>query len=170
MIQIKELDISSIVNLQNIGRQTFSETFSDFNTQEDMSKYLDEAYNLERLTIELQNPHSHFYFAIFDNQVAGYLKLNLGQAQTELKDHNALEIERIYVLKQFQGAKIGQALFTKSIDVAKAANVKYVWLGVWEDNKKAIAFYTKNGFVAFDKHIFKLGADEQTDIMMKFEL
>ena len=170
MIQIKELDILDSVNLQNIGRQTFSETFSEFNKEEDMNKYLDEAYSPERLTLELQNPDSHFYFAMLDNVVAGYLKLNTGQAQTELNDNNALEIERIYVLKKFQGAKIGQALFTKSIEVAKAANVKYVWLGVWEDNKKAIGFYSKNGFVAFDKHIFKLGEDEQTDIMMKLEL
>ena len=170
MIQIKEVDITDIINLQTIARNTFDETFSESNTEEDMNKYLDEAYSNERLTMELTNPDSHFYFAMYDNVHAGYLKLNKGQAQTELKDSAALEIERIYVLKQFQGAKIGQALYAKAIEFAKSINVKYIWLGVWEENVKAIGFYTKNGFVEFDKHLFKLGTDVQTDIMMKLEL
>ena len=170
MIQIKEVDITDIINLQTIARNTFDETFSEFNTEEDMNKYLDDAYSNERLTMELTNPDSHFYFAMYDNVLAGYLKLNKGQAQTELKDSAALEIERIYVLKQFQGAKIGQALYAKAIEFAKSINVKYIWLGVWEENVKAIRFYTKNGFVEFDKHLFKLGTDVQTDIMMKLEL
>jgi len=170
MIQIKEVDITDIINLKTIARNTFDETFSESNTEEDMNKYLDEAYSNERLTMELTNPDSHFYFAMYDNVLAGYLKLNKGQAQTELKDSAALEIERIYVLKQFQGAKIGQALYAKAIEFAKTVNVKYIWLGVWEENVKAIGFYTKNGFVEFDKHLFKLGTDVQTDIMMKLEL
>lgn len=170
MIQIKEVDITDIIILQTIARNTFDETFSESNTEEDMNKYLDEAYSNERLTMELTNPDSYFYFAMYDNVLAGYLKLNKGQAQTELKDSAALEIERIYVLKQFQGAKIGQALYAKAIEFAKTVNVKYIWLGVWEENVKAIGFYTKNGFVEFDKHLFKLGTDEQTDIMMKLEL
>jgi ribosomal protein S18 acetylase RimI-like enzyme len=103
-------------------------------------------------------------------EVVGYLKLNFGQSQTELKDSKALEIERIYVLKEFQGKNIGQLLYEKAIQIANQNNAEYVWLGVWEENEKAIKFYTKNGFVAFDKHIFKLGDDEQTDIMMKLTL
>lgn len=82
----------------------------------------------------------------------------------------ALEIERIYVLKEFQGIRVGKILFDKAIEVAKKKNSDYVWLGVWEENPKAIHFYKKNGFLEFDKHIFKLGNDEQTDIMMKLQL
>ncbi|MEY4459269.1 MAG: hypothetical protein RIT38_474, partial [Bacteroidota bacterium] len=93
-----------------------------------------------------------------------------GASQTELKDNTALEIERIYVAKAFHGKKIGQLLYDKAIEVAKVKMVEYIWLGVWEENHRAINFYTKNGFVAFDKHIFVLGEDAQTDIMMKLEL
>lgn len=100
----------------------------------------------------------------------GYLKLNTGVSQTELKDNDALEIERIYVLKDFHGKKVGQLLFDKAITKAKERHVAYVWLGVWEENKRALQFYTKNGFVEFDQHVFVLGDEAQTDIMMKLEL
>ncbi|MEP6931970.1 MAG: GNAT family N-acetyltransferase, partial [Flavobacterium sp.] len=99
-----------------------------------------------------------------------YLKLNFGASQTELKDSKALEIERIYVPKEYHGQKVGQVLYEKAILVAKQKDVDYVWLGVWEENHRALSFYKKNGFVEFDKHIFRLGNDEQTDIMMKLKL
>jgi ribosomal protein S18 acetylase RimI-like enzyme len=105
-----------------------------------------------------------------DQNVIGYLKLNFGASQTDLKDNNALEIERIYVLREFHGRKIGQLLFDKAIEVAKVQHVAYVWLGVWKENKRALQFYTKNGFVEFDHHVFVLGDEAQTDIMMKLEL
>ena len=105
-----------------------------------------------------------------DNNIIGYLKLNIGQSQTEIKNDNALEIERIYVLKEFHGQNIGQQLFEKALERAHAQKVDFIWLGVWEENKRAIQFYTKNGFIAFDKHIFKLGDEEQSDIMMKLKL
>ena len=135
-----------------------------------MQKYLEEGFTVDKLTSELTNPNSEFYFALFDNKVIGYLKINFGQAQTELKDQNALEIERIYVLKEFHGKKVGQILYDKAFDIAKQTSANYLWLGVWEENPRAINFYKKNGFVEFDKHIFKLGTDEQTDIMMKLQL
>jgi len=93
--------------------------------------------------------------------------LNFGQAQTEVKDNKALEIERIYVLKEFQGKKVGQLLYEKAMQIAIQKNAAYVWLGVWEKNPKAINFYKKNSFVEFDKHLFMLGNDQQTDIMMR---
>ena len=98
------------------------------------------------------------------------LKINVGSAQTELKDDKALEIERIYVISKFQGKKIGQLLYDYALDLAMQGKYDYIWLGVWEENQKAIKFYTKNGFVEFDKHVFRLGNDEQTDIMMKLSL
>jgi len=156
--------------LQKIGRQTFQETFSDSNSEENMKNYLEEGFSVEKLTLELHNPDSEFYFAIHEKDIIGYLKINFGESQTELKDHKALEIERIYVVNAFHGKHVGQLLCDKSITIAKEKGVEYVWLGVWEENVKAIRFYTKNGFVAFDKHIFKLGDDEQTDIMMRLKL
>ncbi len=169
-LKIKKVSSQEIVNLQTIAKQTFYETFSAVNTRENMEKYLRTELSLEKLSTEMNDKNCEFYFAIFDNNVIGYLKLNFGTSQTELQDNKALEIERIYVLKEFQGKNVGQLLCDKAIQIAKQKNAHYLWLGVWEDNSRAINFYTKNGFIAFDKHIFKLGDDEQTDIMMKLTL
>jgi len=169
-IDIKKASINDVNQLQKIARQTFFETFSAANSIDNMKRYLEEGFSLEKLTSELNNKSSEFYFATFDNKVIGYLKLNFGQSQTELKDDKALEIERIYVLKEFHGKNVGQLLYEKAMQIAKQENADYVWLGVWEENPRAITFYKKNGFVEFDKHIFHLGDDEQTDIMMKLQL
>lgn len=92
------------------------------------------------------------------------------ESQTELKDSKSFEIERIYVLKEYQGKDVGQLLYQKALAIAKQSNVEYIWLGVWEKNVRAINFYKKNGFVTFDTHIFKLGDEQQTDFMMKLQL
>ncbi|WP_293933853.1 GNAT family N-acetyltransferase [Sphingobacterium sp. UBA6645] len=170
IVNIRKVTLNDIDQLQKIGKQTFYETFSAENTEENMINYLNEGFSIEKLTTELSDKNAEFYFATLDNNVVGYLKLNFGQSQTELQDDTALEIERIYVLKEFHGKKVGQVLYEKAIEIAKQKNADYVWLGVWEENPRAISFYKKNGFVEFDKHIFKLGNDEQTDIMMKLKL
>ena len=169
-ISIIKAELHDIEKLQKIGRQTFFETFSESNSEENMQKYLDEGFSIEKLTTELTDSNAEFYFAVLDLEIIGYLKLNFGDSQTELKDNKALEIERIYVSKEFHGKSVLQLLYDKAIEVAKQNNVDYVWLGVWEENPRAISFYKKNGFVEFDKHIFKLGNDEQIDIMMKLNL
>lgn len=135
-----------------------------------MNKYLDEVFSSANLSIELNDKKAEFYFAKLDDKVIGYLKLNFGESQTEIRDDNGLEIERIYVLKEFHGKNVGQLLYNKAIQIAREKNKDYVWLGVWEENPRVINFYKKNGFVAFDKHLFQLGNDLQTDIMMKLKL
>ncbi|MFY7943041.1 MAG: GNAT family N-acetyltransferase [Crocinitomicaceae bacterium] len=169
-IEIQRVHISQINELRDISVRTFFETFSEQNSASDMQKYLENNLSIEQLTLELQDENSEFYFSILDNEVIGYLKINHGQAQTELKDQASLEIERIYVLKEFLGKGVGQVLYNRAINIAKQENINYVWLGVWEHNPRAIAFYKKNGFLEFDKHVFKLGDDEQTDIMMRLRI
>ncbi len=169
-VEIRKVTINDLDRLQKIGRQTFYETFDSGNTEDNMNKYLDESFSVTKLTTELSDTNSEFYFAILDNKVIGYLKINFGQSQTELQDDKAVEIERIYVLKDYHGKNVGKLLYDKAINIARQKNAEYVWLGVWEENLRAINFYKKNGFVEFDKHIFKLGNDEQTDIMMKLKL
>jgi ribosomal protein S18 acetylase RimI-like enzyme len=169
-VNIKKATLNDIDQLQKIGKQTFYETFAAENTLENMTTYLDEGFSIEKLTTELNDENAEFYFASFDSNVIGYLKLNFGLSQSELQNDNALEIERIYVLKEFYGKNVGQLLFEKALHIAREKNANYVWLGVWEKNPRAINFYKKNGFIEFDKHLFKLGNDEQTDIMMKLKL
>lgn len=169
-INIVRITHEQVEQLQKISRQTFTETFAADNSEADMQQYLNESFSLEKLSSELNDPGTVFYFAMLGTEVIGYLKLNFGASQTELKDDHAVEIERIYVLKAFHGKNIGQLLYAKAIEVAKQKEAAYIWLGVWEENHRAISFYKKNGFVAFDKHIFILGNDAQTDIMMKLPL
>lgn len=169
-IVIRKVTLEDLNLLQEIGRKTFFETFSESNTKENMIKYLEDGFSIEKLTEELNSEHSEFYFAVLEGKVIGYLKLNFGQSQTELQDSSSLEIERIYVLQEYHGKKVGQILYDKAMQVASEKKVSYVWLGVWEENPGAIRFYQKNGFVEFDKHIFVLGDDEQTDIMMRKDL
>lgn len=167
---IQRVTLNDLDKLREIGKQTFKETFSSENSEENMQEYLEEQFSSESLKSELTDANSFFYFAFLNEIVAGYLKVNFGESQTEMKAENSLEIERIYVLKNFLGKKVGQRLYEKAIELAKQKNVDYVWLGVWENNSRAIRFYKKNGFEEFDKHVFKLGKDEQTDIMMKLKI
>ena len=169
-MQIRKLDITDLENLQKISITTFRETFEEVNSEEDMQKYLDENLSLERLKSELENLDSEFYFIENENKNLGYLKLNFGNAQTEKVEENYFEIERIYVLKAFLGQKIGQILFDKAIEIGREKNLEYVWLGVWEENHRAIKFYKKNGFEIFGKHDFVLGEDVQTDLLMKMKI
>lgn len=169
-ISLRKAENKDLISLQKIGKLTFSETFASDNSEENLRSYLETAFSTEKVKAELSDKNAEFYFTEFENQIIGYLKVNYGYSQTEIKSEKSLEIERIYVLKEFHGQKVGQILYEKAIELAKGINADFIWLGVWERNKRAIRFYEKNGFTAFDKHIFKLGDDKQTDIMMKLTL
>ena len=169
-MKIRKINIEDLETLRNLSIQTFKETFEEVNTEEDMQKYLLENLSIEKLKSELENPNSEFYFAENNDEILGYLKLNFKDAQTEKVEENYFEIERIYVLKAFLGQKIGQILFDKAIEIGREKNLEYVWLGVWEENHRAIRFYEKNGFEIFGKHDFVLGKDVQTDLLMKLKL
>lgn len=165
-INIIKATINDVDQLQQIGRQTFIETFSAQNSEADMQKYLAEDFAIPMLKKELDNEHSLFYLDELGSKIAGYLKVNFASAQTEIKDKYSLEIERIYVLKEYHGKQVGQKLFEKAKHIAVRNRLDYIWLGVWEHNPRAIRFYEKNGFEAFDTHVFQLGDDEQTDVLI----
>ena len=166
-MRITSLTVSDVSILRGIARDTFIETFSEANKAEDMERYLTENFSEEQLARELSNPDSFFYVAEVNGHVVGYLKLNTAHAQTEPQAADALEIERIYVLSNYHGNGVGQALYHHAMSVAQDRKASYVWLGVWEHNHRALRFYEKNGFTAFGTHIFQLGNDQQTDILMQ---
>lgn len=166
-ISISRVTPDELKVLQDISIQTFVDTFASYNTEEDMKQYLEKSFSLQQLTTELNTTGAEFYFARLAEQVIGYIKINTGKAQTELQDDHALEIERIYVLQAYHGKQVGQLLYESAIRIARERALEYVWLGVWEKNARALRFYEKNGFLPFGKHIFKLGNDVQTDIMVK---
>lgn len=169
-IIIKKATISDLESIQEISKRTFTETFSEVNTPENMENYVLENFNPAQIASEINNRDSAFYLASLENEIIGYMKLNFGEAQTENQEENNLEIHRIYVLQAFHGKKIGQLLLDEALKIAKQMAVNSVWLGVWEENHRAIQFYSKNGFVEFDKHIFTLGNDVQTDLLMQLEM
>lgn len=167
---LQKVSPEEVLLLQKTGRETFYESFAAVNTAEDMNSYLDQSFSSERLSAELSDPKVAYYFARMNGEVAGYLKLNFGAAQTDIRDDNTVEIERIYVKKVCQSRSIGQVLLDKTIEVARQRGADYIWLGVWEENRGAIRFYERNGFVVFGKHDFMLGKDRQTDLLMRKEL
>ena len=169
-IEIRKATVSDLETIQNISSQTFKETFAAVNTPENIANYVRESFNSEQLETELNNANSQFYIAYSDSEAVGYLKINFGDAQTESINENALEVQRIYVLQNFHGKNIGQLLLDEVKKIAKSSGVNSVWLGVWEENHRALRFYAKNGFVVFDKHVFIMGNDEQTDLLMEFRL
>jgi diamine N-acetyltransferase len=169
-VEIKKVEASELFALQAISRQTFEEAFSADNSKEDMELYLRDSLSLEQLKMEIDKQQSAFYFAMLEDEIAAYLKVNYQSESIDQNEIKSLEIERVYVLKKFQRQKIGQLLFTKAIELAKEYGSEYIWLGVWERNYNAIAFYEKNGMQAFGRKVFRLGNDDQTDVMMKLDL
>ena len=167
MIKITPITNAEIHTLQTIGRQTFYETFHKQNTEENMNTYLESAFEVSKLDSELNNPNSFFYFAKVNGEAAGYLKLNVLDAQSEQKGEHALEVERIYILESFQGHGIGKLFIEKAVDLAREVNKQSVWLGVWEKNVKAIGFYEKMGFMKAGEHVFLMGDEAQTDYIME---
>jgi ribosomal protein S18 acetylase RimI-like enzyme len=160
---------SELETLCAIGRETYDDTFREMNTAETMERYLEEAFNAEKMLSEWSNPDSRFYFLYVDADLAGYLKVNDAPAQSDVHDPQSLEIERIYIRKAYKGKGLGTYLMNYALQLALDMGKRYAWLGVWEKNTAAIAFYQKMGFEEMGRHTFKMGDELQSDWIMKKE-
>lgn len=169
-VEIRPCQISEAALLRDIGEETYETTFREMATPEAMAAYLKEAFTLEKIAAELANPDSRFFFLLADGDLAGYLKVNDGPAQTELHDREALEIERIYVRAGHQGKGLGAKLINFALYLAREMGKRYVWLGVWQKNTAAIGFYKKMGFEIAGTHVFRMGDDIQSDYIMRKDL
>ncbi len=167
---IREVRLDELEILQQLATSTFVDTYASENTEENMNTYVSENFNKNKLIAQLKNPDVKFFFALIDGIIAGYIKLNIGKAQTDDKLENALEVERIYVINNYKGKSVGRQLLQKSFALAKSLNIDQVWLGVWENNLKAVAFYKKHGFYVFSEHEYILGTENQRDLLLKKEL
>ena len=165
-ININQCNLEDLHKLQEVSYETFNETFMHQNSPENMTAYLERAFNLKQLEKELSNISSQFFFVYFNNEVAGYLKVNTNDAQSEEMGDESLEIERIYIRSKFQKHGLGKYLINKAMEIAIERNKKKIWLGVWEKNENAIAFYKKMEFVQTGAHSFYMGDDEQIDFIM----
>lgn len=167
-LHIKTATIADVEILCEISAKTFTETYGEQNTPENLQKYLEERFNKKQISDEIQTPDNIFLLVERDNKTIGYAKMRVNLVENS--DPQALEIERIYIEKAFHGQKMGALLMQKCIVISREKGYKFLWLGVWEYNPKAIGFYKKWGFEIFGTHIFHLGDDAQTDYLMKKDL
>ena len=169
-VSLRKCTISDLEVLCEFSKQNYYDAFIRLNTKENMDAYLAKAFDRQKLSAELHNKNSNFYFLYCDDHLAGYLKLNKAPAQTDINDVDSLEIERIYVAKEYQGKRLGQRLMDEAIKTAKQRGKKYVWLGVWQKNERALRFYQKNGFYEIGTHTFVMGDDVQTDYILRKDI
>jgi diamine N-acetyltransferase len=162
--------VDDVDTLVDISVKTFRDTFEESNTKEDLKLYISKAFSRSQLLSELNDPDSTFIFALDGETVVGYAKLKEEKSKSELNGEDGIEIERIYSLQEYLGKSVGKLLMQTCLDIAAERGYKHIWLGVWEYNPRAIAFYEKWGFVKFGSHPFLLGNDLQTDLLMKKKL
>ena len=169
-LSLQECTLENLEVLLRLSRETFEDAFAHLNDPRDFQEYMDSAFSRDALQKELHDPHSSFYFVYCDGMLAGYFKLNRAEAQTDLHDPQSLELERIYVHKDFQGKKIGQWMLSQIKNLTARDGYRYLWLGVWEVNTNAIRFYQKNGFEKFGEHPYFIGKDRQNDWLMRYDI
>jgi len=166
-LKITKCKLNDVRTLKELSETTYRQTFGQDNTEDNMMAYLKEAYNEAQLTQELADPNSSFYFAYYQGKLAGYLKLNIFDAQSEEMPTDYLEVERIYFKQDFQHLGLGTQLLNFAIDQANILKKSNIWLGVWEYNYSAQKFYQKLGFERFSEHKFIMGDSVQTDFLLK---
>lgn len=153
--------------LAELGARTFTDTFAETNNPRDMAAYLATAFNTPKQLTELNDPASTFLIAEIGTKPVGYAQLYAGKPESVIAGPNPIELVRLYVYQEWLGRGVGEALMRACIDTALAAGFETIWLGVWEHNPRAQSFYRKWSFHAVGQHVFQLGSDAQTDILME---
>ena len=165
-----QCEVGQLDRLVEISKTTFIAAFQDQNDPTDFNSYIVRAFSRERLHAELLDTNTEFYLVYVEKALAAYFKLNSHDAQTDIKQKESMELERIYVLEDFQGQQLGKQLLQLVKRLAKAQGKTFLWLGVWEKNGRAIQFYQRHGFYKFGTHPYFIGTDEQTDWLMRYDL
>lgn len=167
-LRIRTADASDAAVLAAVGTRTFRDTFAAENAATDMEAYLAEAFSLDRIASELADPDNTFLLALTAmNGVAGYAKLRTGTGEPSVSGLAPIELQRLYVDRSAIGGGFGAALMEACLATAQAGGFQTLWLGVWEHNARAIAFYQRWGFQQVGAHEFRLGQDVQTDLIMQ---
>lgn len=170
-VRIRKATIHDASLLSEVGARTFSDTFVAQNTEENMKLYLERNFNIQKITEEIGDAANVFLLAYAGDNIAGYAKVRATAENPEgLNAMYALEIERIYVVKEFMGMHVGKALMEACLRHGRENGHDVVWLGVWEFNTRALKFYEQWGFEKFGQHTFMLGNDAQTDFLFKRKL
>ncbi len=166
----RKCTLKDLEELRRISLTTFEQAFQKDNNPTDFEHYIEEAFSKRKLREELNNPESSFYFTYSKEGLVGYFKLNTNGAQTDLWYGDYIELERIYLLHDYQGKGYGESILHKVKQIALKAQKDHLWLGVWKKNTRAIAFYERNGFSTFGEHAYHIGGDKQMDWLMRYGL
>lgn len=159
-------DAKLIAELSSV---TFFDTFKGTCTDDDMRGFIEEYFNEKQVIKELGNSNDFYFIAFVSGVAAGYIRMKEeGESDIEIiNSHNAIELKRIYVLKEYHSQKVGAALMNFALDFAAEKNYELIWLGVWEHNERARAFYYKFGFIDSGvTHPFPIGNTPQTDMWL----
>lgn len=170
MITIRKVAATEFEMLAALGRRAFYEAFSEFQDPDDMQAYLDLAFHPDTIKSHLEDKGIRFFVAEWAGEPVGYVKLHLDYAPPELKGKKCIQLERIYALRDFIGKKIGKALMEKCIAETRAAEAEYLWLGVWQENHKAIRFYKNFGFEIIGLKQFIIGKEVNDDYVMALKM
>ena len=154
--------------LAALAERTFRDTFAKDNSADDMDAYVRDSFSLDRIRAELADDVNIFLLAFVDGaeQPAGYAKLRTGTTDPSVTGPDPVELQRIYVDRSVIGHGVGAALMRASLEAARAAGHRTLWLGVWERNAPAISFYERWNFETVGDHVFRLGSNDQTDLIM----
>ena len=168
-ITIRQATVADAKALTDLAYTTFWDAFAHHpkNAPDDLNHYMRQAFNLDQTTKELGEDKSTFLIAEIDGEAAGYAKLITDTTEDGITAERPIELNRLYSHQQFLGKGIGQALMDACFERAKGDGHDVMWLGVWEFNPRAQRFYEKNGFRVVGSHVFQLGEDPQTDILMQ---
>lgn len=158
--------------LAKLSWETFWDAFHDNpkNAPDDLADYMNAAFNVEQIKAEIAEENAIFLIAEIGNVDVGYAKLLLDRVEPEITAEKPIELNRLYSKQEFLGKGVGKSLMERSFVEAEKYDCDIMWLGVWEFNPRAQAFYRKHGFYEVGKHIFQLGSDPQTDILMQKDL
>jgi diamine N-acetyltransferase len=167
-IKIRSASADDAPVLSLFGATTFRDTFESGNTSQDMERYLAEAVTPDRQATEIADSAGAVLLAEHisesgDAELVGYAHLVSGDAPAAVRGAAPLELKRLYVARAWHGRRVAQRLMEAAIDAARARGAQTLWLGVWERNPRAVAFYAKYGFARVGEHTFVLGGDAQTD-------
>jgi ribosomal protein S18 acetylase RimI-like enzyme len=169
-VQIRQANPGDTEIIVSLSRTTFRETYGSQNTPENMEIHLDEHFNPAKIHQELSDPVFRFYLAFLGGKPVGFMKLRSDRLPRGIRLPRAMEIQRIYVLQEYQGASIGSELMKAAKDIALEEGFPVLWLQVWQKNDKAIHFYQKSGFVIYETATFVLGREIQQDYLMRHDL
>ncbi len=152
--------------LAELARRTFHDTFAATNDAADMALYLSRAYGIDQQTREITDRDIVTLLVEEGGEAVAYAQLRSGHVPACVAGEKPIELWRFYVSREWHGRGIAQRLMERVISEARARGAKTLWLGVWERNDRARAFYVKSGYADVGEHIFLFGTDPQTDRIM----